>query len=230
MITFGILALVGAILLYLGHRLNESQTWRNLAGVGHRMPLDSDTGARRYCMAEAVDRDVHNSNSPSSGAMWFEGSDYDPYLLPAEQTQRLLRAQPQVILEGQFRDYPYGVDTMKGKRTTRTTGRQKITHYKRIAAGSATATAGPIEIETRQPNRKPDTQADVAVPAMQALISATIAALVVGVLGLIAERTDVLRLAGVAFFVVVLAGRVAMASWSLRQVTRDCRANNADRS
>ena len=72
-----------------------------------------------------------------------------------------------------------------------------------------------MEIVNTIPHHAPSTGSDVVVPLAQALISAGIGALVVGVLALVAGRADTLRLVGVAF-----VGILALAwAWRLGIVT-----------
>ena len=102
------------------------------------------------------------------------------------------RPRPGPVVEADFREYASSAPRVeRGKTTVRTsTG----------ATGSGRGRRWPaVEIVNTTPHREPNAGSDLLVPLGQAVITAGIAALVVGVLGAIAGRGDVLRLVGVAF-------------------------------
>lgn len=104
------------------------------------------------------------------------------------------RPGPAMAAYGQYRRY--GSDLPRIER-----GKTTVRQYKRNRLGPGAASVGAVEIVNTVPHHAPSTGSDVIVPMMQSIITAIVVTLLIGVLAVIAGRTDVLRVLAVSFVV-----------------------------
>ena len=182
-ILVGVVASVPVcVVLVMLHRLNQGVTARNLAGLARTQEYQSPIA-------------YSGRVGPS---VTLTGHSTRPFADAVTLRHYVDRGRDGLLIEGQYREYGFAAPVVtRGSTTVRT--------YKRNRLGPGAATVGSVEITNTVPHHAPAASSDVFVPLAQAVITAFVGALVVGVVALTAGRGDVLRLVGVAF-VGVLAG------------------------